>query len=194
MANPILTIPLEVLDNVAFHLACSSTENRGPPSPLIPLLLTCKHIHTQLAPANCPALYARIFRSKFAHSAVRRRAFNPTSRQYLDQLIHFCTYLQIIRSGDLWTLDIDNVLFAAYIMLLEDDGGKNRAQLEWAGTRTFVERFIRTRLYDGRWEGHQGGWPVESPQAACALWVYWMLTTRGTFVFNAVYLPLAFAA
>ena len=173
--SSLCSVPIEVLDNIAFELV--SDTPHGPPSALLPLLLTCKDLHRALSPPGCVDLYARIFKAKFDHLPVARRAFKPRSSQYLDQLVDYCKLLQIIRSGDIYYLDIDNVLFMALIMMTENDG-KNRAQLEWAGLDEFVHRFARERLYENR--ELYNGWPGESPQNACALWLMWMMTTEGT--------------
>ncbi|KAJ7606099.1 hypothetical protein B0H17DRAFT_44788 [Mycena rosella] len=61
-------------------------------------------------------------------------------------------------------------------------GGKNRKQLAWAGARDFALRFVRERLYKGRYgeedEDHVDpawctGWPRDTAAGAAALWVLW---------------------
>lgn len=64
----LLSLPPEILSNVAFHCCL---ETLRPP---IGLLLTCKHLHATLAPADNPDLYARIFRSAFDSAAAERRS------------------------------------------------------------------------------------------------------------------------
>ncbi|KAJ7699551.1 hypothetical protein B0H17DRAFT_1129166 [Mycena rosella] len=60
-------------------------------------------------------------------------------------------------------------------------GGKNRKQLAWAGARDFALRFVRERLYEGRY-GEDAedsnpswcvGWPRDTSAGAAALWVLW---------------------
>ncbi|KAJ7440732.1 hypothetical protein FB451DRAFT_1191382 [Mycena latifolia] len=65
--------------------------------------------------------------------------------------------------------------------------GKNRRQLAWAGAREFALRFVRERLYEGRYgeadprdgggaavgKGWRVGWPQDTDAAAAALWVLW---------------------
>ncbi|KAM6491264.1 hypothetical protein JOM56_013503 [Amanita muscaria] len=72
--------------------------------------------------------------------------------------------------------DPSSVLFATYIMMLDNDG-KNRAQLEWAGIDAYVDTFLRTRMYDPGERMANNGWPVDDAANACALWLMWMLTT-----------------
>lgn len=181
------TLPLEILDEIAFELV--ALEPLGPPSDILSLLVASSHFNQALSPSANPGLYARIFRHKFDYSAVERRAFTPTSNQYLDQLIHYCRALQILRSGNVFvqprpmgTDDDDercafDALGTGFIMMMEDDG-KNARQLQWAGADVFAERFLRRRLYEGRDEND--GWPIESPHNSWALWLFWMLTTDGT--------------
>ncbi|TEB16540.1 hypothetical protein FA13DRAFT_1804626 [Coprinellus micaceus] len=57
-----------------------------------------------------------------------------------------------------------------------DDEGRNRAQLKHAGIEAVVERFVRRRLYDGLEQN--GNWPQPSLGNGCALWLWWMFTTR----------------
>ncbi|KAF7364618.1 hypothetical protein MVEN_00331000 [Mycena venus] len=141
------TIPAEVLEHIAYEVTC--LQPLGPPSGLIPLLLTCKTVNKRLSGTS--ALYARIFRFKFDSGAVRRRAFNPTPAQYFDQLV------------------------LAYLMMLENDG-RNAAQLSRAGLDSYLSIFVRTRLWDDRDKSH--GWPTDNTASACALWLVWMTTTE----------------
>ena len=59
-----------------------------------------------------------------------------------------------------------------------DDEGRNRAQFKQAGIEAVVDRFVRRRLYDGLEQN--GNWPQPSVGNSCALWLWWMFTTRGT--------------
>jgi hypothetical protein len=79
------SVPQEFLNNIAIELV--SETPRGPPSSLLPLLfklLTCKDLHHALAPKYCPDLFARIFKAKFDHVPVIRRAFEPRSSTWTD--------------------------------------------------------------------------------------------------------------
>ncbi|KAK7055324.1 hypothetical protein R3P38DRAFT_3253402 [Favolaschia claudopus] len=167
--SPLLTIPPEVLEYIAFQLTC--LQPLGPPSALLPLLLTCKAVNKRLDGNS--ALYARIFRFKFDSSAVRRRAFVPKPAQYHDQLILYCKLLQNLRAPV--CNDCDEVLFGAYLMMLENDG-RNAAQLTFAGLDSYLDIYVRTRLWDGRQQAQ--GWPLDDAACACALWLVWMTTTE----------------
>lgn len=196
----LIGLPTEILDNIAFHVACSPLQI-GPPGSLLNLLLTCREVNEKLAGKNNVDLYARMFKSRFDWRAVRRRAFDPESLGYYEQLVHYSRTLRVIRSGRIhdvdflkprpngkgmgvWfgeegdpddDLDIESLVTTAYLMLLENDGW-NVAQLDYAGTYEWVEKLLRTRLYEG--SQHRGGWPLENRWSSCALWVFWTLTTQ----------------
>ncbi|RDB15717.1 hypothetical protein Hypma_003945 [Hypsizygus marmoreus] len=192
----LLTLPLEILDAIAFAL--TSLQSLGPPSILLPLLLTCKHTHALLSPSSNPGLHARIFRHKFDSAPVRRRAFTPTPQQYVDQLVRYCTALKVLRRGsvyvgcvgDVWGVrgerdeegmgwgvgSLGEALMVGVVMMMEDEGRNVRQLVQWAGADGFVDGYVRGRLYDGA-HGNNG-WPVENEENACALWLMWLLTTE----------------
>jgi hypothetical protein len=62
-------------------------------------------------------------------------------------------------------------------MMLDNDG-KNFAQLEWAGVAEFVDKFIRLRLWEGRMQHPNAGWPLASLANSCALWIAWLTMDR----------------
>ncbi|KAJ7621964.1 hypothetical protein DFH06DRAFT_1232337 [Mycena polygramma] len=167
--SPLCVIPAEILEHIAYQLTC--LDPLGPPSVLGPLLQTCKTVKGRLA--GNATLYSRIFKYKFDSSAVRRRAFDPTPKQYYDQLRLYCTQLRKLR-GQVQD-DCDEVLFCAYLMMLENDG-RNAAQLEHAGLDSYLDVFVRTRLWDDSHNSH--GWPTDNTASACALWLVWMTTTE----------------
>lgn len=188
LSRPALqTLPLEILNQIAFELV--ALQPLGPPCDILPLLCASSHFYQALSPDTNPVLFARIYRHKFDTSAVERRAFTPSHTQCVDQLIHYCRTMQVLRSGDIYVEprpmsggDDDercatDALFTAFMMMLEDDGKNARQLQEWAGADVFAERFLRRRLYEGR--ESNDGWPVESAPNSCALWLMWMLTTEG---------------
>ncbi|KAF8167243.1 hypothetical protein B0H34DRAFT_669736 [Crassisporium funariophilum] len=175
-------LPIEILHNLAFHLLASHP--LGPPTALLPLLLTSRAFHAAL---THPAFLARVFRLKFDAGAISRRAFEPYDTDCADQLVVSCRVLKTLRRGDFmdasereepeaedW-LDAEGVLLAAYVMMLDNDG-RNWAQLEWAGVEGYVRGYVRRRLWEGR-EGNEG-WPKDSSPNACALWLMWMMETK----------------
>ena len=170
--SPLLAIPVELLERIALELALSNS--RGPPVHLIALLCTCKYVHRTLSSND---LHAKIFRAMFDVDAPRRR-LGPRalhSRFLASQLRIYCHALRRIHHGDIFAPDVEDVLRTAFILLTENDG-KNRAQLEWANTYAFVNSFVRRRL----WHDTVNGWPRDSPLHALVLWVMWCMTDQGT--------------
>ncbi|KAF7317076.1 hypothetical protein HMN09_00442200 [Mycena chlorophos] len=164
------SLPLEILELVAFELTCLTP--LGPPSALIPLFQTCKHLNRALS--RNLLLYSQIFKFKFDTSAVLRRCPKPTPAQYYDQLVLYCMQLHKLR-GQVLADECDDVLFSAYLMMLENDG-RNAAQLQHAGLDSYLDNFVRNRMWNGR--GSAQGWPTDNTANACALWLVWMTTTE----------------
>lgn len=168
--SPLFAIPQELLERIALEVALSSS--RGPPVNLIALLCTCKYVHHALSSTD---LYAKIFRAMFDVDAPLRR-LGPRavrSRFLASQLKTYCTALRRIRLGDIFAPNVEDVLRTAFILVTENDG-KNRAHLEWANTYSFVNTFVRRRL----WHDPVNGWPRDSPLHALVLWVMWCMTDQ----------------
>ncbi|KAF8633559.1 hypothetical protein AX15_001357 [Amanita polypyramis BW_CC] len=170
----LLTVPNEILAHIAFYLATLSLH--ALPDALLPLRYSCKYLHFRLSPTVNLPLYARICRFKFDNSAVRRKAFVPAAGNLVDHLDHCCKLMAAIRNRNFEDDDPSSVLFSTYILMLENDG-KNRAQLEWAGVDAYVDAYVRTRIYDPVERMANDGWPRDNAANACALWLLWMLTT-----------------
>ena len=168
--SPLFAIPQELLERIALHLALANST--GPPVHLIALLCTCKYVRHALSSTD---LYSKIFRGMFDVDAPRRR-LGPRalhSRFLVSQLKTYCTALRRIRQGDIFAPDVEDVLRTAFILLMENDG-KNRAQLEWANTYAFVNNFVRHRL----WQDTVNGWPRDTPLHSLVLWVMWCMTDQ----------------
>lgn len=179
-------VPFTILENIALELAL--VDERGPPTHLISLLCTCTHIHASLSFATNKYLYARIFRARFDTAAVRRRhglAYCRT-RNLAEQLKVYCNALRRIRGGDITADTVLADMWAAFFMVVENDG-LNEQQLEWAGLKDFVDRFVRTRLHEGKEIVHN--WPHEITINSLALWLMWFTTDEGEW--QAVTYPLA---
>lgn len=167
-------LPNELIHNIAFLVVAH--DPLGPPSALVPLLTISKRIHAALLSPHS-ALKARIFRLKFDTSAVSRRSFSPYDLHLAQQLEYYCRLLRVVKAKDVDHEDVAYFLFAAYLMMLDNDG-KNFAQLEWAGIAGFTDNFIRLHLWDGRMQDGNAGWPVASLANRCALWVAWLTMDR----------------
>ncbi|KAH9933441.1 uncharacterized protein B0H18DRAFT_1115442 [Fomitopsis serialis] len=170
-SSPLCLLPLEIRVEIALQVALLRTPH-GPPKDIVPLLLSCKTIHDSLVFEHCAPLYARIYRSNFDVRAPRRRFASDELhvQNYAAQLKKCCIVLKRIRSGDLDSEFLQDDLWTAVLMALENDG-KNGEQLDWACLDDLLRRFILERLWDGREQS--GDWPSESAVNALAVWLFW---------------------
>jgi hypothetical protein len=176
LASPLSVIPAEVLENIALEVVLATP--LGPPSTLIPILCTCKRINNILCFDKNRNLYARIFNCKFDTSASRRRFGSRAvpSRSLADQLLSYTNAIQDIRGGDIYSPHVNTTLWTAFLMMLENDG-KNKAQLDWACLDAFLGQYIKNRLSEGRDQCR--GWPVENEGNSLVLWLMAMTTNEG---------------
>ncbi len=185
--SPLLTIPVEILERIAIKLAL--LQPLGPPADLIPLLCTCKYVRDTISfhRPRSSHLYAKIFCGMFDVDAAHRRFSCHALRSHFLalQLKTYCVALQRIRRGDISAPDIEDLLRTVFIISTENDG-KNRAQLEWANTYAFVNKFVRQRLRHDT----VNGWPRDTPLHALALWVMWCVTDKGAPPFSYPSAPL----
>lgn len=183
LANPfsLINVPHEILVEIALETALIDV--LGPPSHLLALLCTCRRIYNQLARST--DLLGRIFRAKFDVSAIRRR-FGPLglhNKNLASQLKVYCSTMRRIREGDIHSENLEQDLWIAYFMLSENDG-RNAIQLrEWANIFPFVDRIVRTRLYE---DAPQTGWPLENVRNNLAMWILWFVTDIGVFLFQVL--------
>ncbi|THH31032.1 hypothetical protein EUX98_g3171 [Antrodiella citrinella] len=108
------------------------------------------------------------------------RRFGPRacySSNLAVQFKKYCTTLKHIRQANLDADSLTLDLWNAFFMMIENDG-RNAAQLEWAGLRTFVDKLVRERLWHNRGASH--GWPAENTVNALALWLMWFTTDQDT--------------
>ncbi|GBE77595.1 predicted protein [Sparassis crispa] len=163
-------IPVTVLENIA--LEATLIDPLGPPSVLVPLLLTCRYVYHSLSMHGCPHLYGRIFRSRFdSRAAFRRLGVRATySKNLAWQLRKHCLALKRIRRGDIFDSNLKADLWVAFIMAVENDG-KNIVQLEWANIGSLLHNFLVTRLWENRQDSN--GWPAESALNALVIWLVW---------------------
>ncbi|KAI0095185.1 hypothetical protein BDY19DRAFT_902185 [Irpex rosettiformis] len=62
--------------------------------------------------------------------------------------------------------------------MVENDGKNEAHLLEWADLKSFADRVVRERLWEGR--ERCNGWPEESNMNALALWLMWLTTDEDT--------------
>ncbi|KAJ7673231.1 hypothetical protein DFH06DRAFT_58980 [Mycena polygramma] len=146
--SPLLTLPPELLELVALHLA-TRPPNLGPPATLLPLLATCRAFLTRLGWGRNWGLWARIARCKFSFAddgtgyvpyagypwAVPDPDGNDldldgmkrTTQTHAAYALRTRTLaLRTIRAGDVHVPGAARALQVAYGMLLED---------RWEGAR-----------------------------------------------------------
>ncbi|KAF7332825.1 hypothetical protein MVEN_02387300 [Mycena venus] len=166
---PLLTLPSEILELCAFHLA-TAPPNLGPPAALLPLLSVCRDIHRRLGWGRNWGFWARLNSAKFTPSPYPGYLpydgypYDPpdapstsSSSGNTTKLIRSahalrarCSALSIIRRGDPFAPGAARALKIAHSDDLAQKG-KNRRQLAWANARAFSLRYVRERLYEGRY-------------------------------------------
>ncbi|KAH7884774.1 hypothetical protein F5I97DRAFT_1500273 [Phlebopus sp. FC_14] len=165
-----------ILDLIAFYVAVDPF--LGPPSNLVPLLLTSHTIYTHLSLSNNTRLYADIFRHKFDCLALERRLSNRwTSAPCLAQeLRNRFIALKYIRSGGISPLSNRDALWRAYLMMLENDGHNEQQLFEWAHLPRWVSNAValRTSL------GHRNSDFLSRAEegTSLAIWLLWMTSTK----------------
>lgn len=119
LSSALCRCPTEIIQRIAFSLI--GLDPVGPPSALIPLLLSCKLINQTLSIDSCPAFYARIFRLKFDYDAVIRRDPHPiVASDMAWQLLDYFECLQAVRRGS--TDHLLNTLWCCLSICVADDG------------------------------------------------------------------------
>ena len=178
--SPLCALPLELLVEIALKVAILGSPH-GPPKDIVPLLLTCKAIYHSLAFDRCTPLYASIYRLSFDIRAPRRRFGDGMlhAQEYAAQLKKCCVALTRIRRGDLESETLEDDLWTAWLMALEDDG-RNSEQMDWARLDDLLHSFVLTKLWHER-ELHEQ-WPAESVTNALAIWLFWYRMSQGWLI------------
>ncbi|KAI6022928.1 hypothetical protein PISMIDRAFT_356063 [Pisolithus microcarpus 441] len=185
-------LPQEVLEHVAYFAATRSPV--GPPLDLPLLLRTCRNIYRRLSFENNPLLYARIFSSKFDSRAPLRRLGSSISlpRTLANELRKRFTYLKLIRAGvgarvqhqstehDESSGRLRDLLWLAYLMMLENDGKNERQLKAYANMETWLIDYwfddMGASLASYRISRDQ--WPMEDENNSLAMWLLWFLVRQ----------------
>src|SRR6266702_3574723 len=126
------SVPQEILEHLAFFAATQSLV--GPPSGLLPLLLTCRNVYQALSFETNPYLYARVFSYKFDTSSVFRRLGSRITapRVLANELKKRWIHLKRIRARTNSRMrhaeshqpspTLIDLLWLSYLMMLENDG------------------------------------------------------------------------
>lgn len=175
------------MENIAFFSA--TVTDVGPPSGLFSLLLSCRSIYRALSPEG-NVLCARIFKHKFDIGAAIRR-LGPqiaTPVTLAKELRKRFIYLKRIRArtdSRIHTADnshiLSELLWLAYLMVLENDG-KNVKQLrEYAG----IEQWLMEYWFDDDGASlaskvlSEDGWPLNNEHNPLAMWLFWFFLRPG---------------
>lgn len=184
----LLRLPTEIVVRIALHLLDSQPFD--PPRVLNSLRLTCRSLRRLLGSRH---FKGKAFGICFDVGSVGRRNPVADTGMRADQFEVWSRIVHSIserdanedenESGDhapftlltTYPWDIGETFLQAYVMLLSNDG-KNLAQLEHAGLYSLLRAYLKKYLY--REELLDKGWPVESLENSCALWLLWMMTTE----------------
>lgn len=196
MTTSLGSIPQEILEHVAFFAATQSIV--GPPSGLPPLLLTCSSIYQTLSFEANPYLYARIFSSHFDTRAVfRRLGSHANAPQVLaDELKKRWIHLKRIRARTGSRIrhpescqpsrSLVNLLWLAYLMMIENDGKNEQQLLDYAEMDTWLMEywFDEEGASSAARMVIQHAWPVEDEKNAIAMCLSWLLLRPGASCFR----------
>ncbi|KAG6835340.1 hypothetical protein H0H93_002501 [Arthromyces matolae] len=172
----LLTVPIEVLHHIAEDLAVLTP--LGPPSSIVPLMLTCSTLNSRLSVARNPTLFAAIYRRRLDHTAIERRVGRPTLSQWARWGSRVFEAMRIFRRGDIWYDEpqLLEALRVGVMFMLDDDGKNVRQMLLWARADVFVQKLVMERIYERAHENQ--GWPRETPLIAYALQLWYLLSSE----------------
>lgn len=154
MASHIESIPLDILQHIAFLAGSSSTFD--PPVDLFRFLQTSSTIYRSLNVHAAPHLYSHIFLTKFDVRAAQRRYRRrlPDSIRCAE-LLSRSRLLKRSHRTDLSSDGLIQDLWTAFWMVLENDD-LNIQQLYHANFRHFLLYLARVFLPDGRGDMYFG--------------------------------------
>lgn len=180
--------PQEVLEHIVFFAATDCF--LGPPAGILPFLLLNRDMHEALSFDNNPHLYARIFTAKYDLAAAIRRmgsALLPATA-LAEELRRRSVLLRRFRNLKGCRVDetdmVDEMLWTAYLMVLESDGRNERQLREYARLNEWLKEY---------WFRPTGGsaalrivtttdhWPDNTERMSLALWLFWYLLRPGEY-------------
>jgi hypothetical protein len=180
-------VPQEVLEHIAFFAATDGS--LGPPAGIVPLLSLNRTTHNALSFQNNPHLYARVFSEKFDdEAAMRRLGVQPLHATALaEELRRRSLVLKRIRArldskATFNNAQINQILWMAYLMVLESDDKNERQLLEFAHMNEWLQEY----LFDSEGASNiistinnSNQWVENSEQLSLALWLFWYLLRPG---------------
>ncbi|KAF8999855.1 hypothetical protein BDQ17DRAFT_1246090 [Cyathus striatus] len=168
--------PPEILQKIVLYAISDSTV--GPPKELHAMLLTCRAA-SQLLSRNSGDFYMKIFSQKFDVLASIYRLGKSDLRDHAKlELCRRFKALKLFRSREnLNSPHLVGAFWIAYLMLEDSDTSqKNVKQLLYVRLPTFLDAFLRTRLYDGA--AANNGWPVPNELNSLAISLAWLLSSQ----------------
>jgi hypothetical protein len=205
MPTPFDSIPQEVLESIAFFVVAS--ERIGPPRELSTLMLVNRRMYASLSSTINPSFHSRIFATKFDTAAlVRRLGQRATTAPKLAAELHR-RFVQLGRlrarvgctvgalavgsvgggGGGGMTEEamraLHEMLWTAYLMMLENDGLNERQLREYAQLDGWLRAFWFEE--DGASCAHlairDNAWPPNNDISAVTMWLFWFLLRPGMF-------------
>jgi hypothetical protein len=197
------SIPQEVLENIAFFAVASNP--LGPPCELLALLLVNKRLHATLSSTFNPHLHSRIFATKFDTAALVRR-LGPgaaTAQKLAAELRRRFVQLGRLRARIGCTVGalaaggtggegmseeamraLHEMLWTAYLMMLENDGKNERQLREYARLDLWLRAFWFAE--DGtscaQLAIRDNAWPPNNDLSVVTMWLFWFLLRPGACV------------
>ena len=170
----------EVLQKILIHATAISPI--GPPKEWLNLVLTCRHFRNCLS-CNSGKFFGTIFAQKFDIAAPVRRLGEAVvwNSAKLEMQRRFDA-MNIFRKRRLDDASLTEAFWIAFLMW-EDSGRnqKNIKQLLNASLPSFLELFLRERLYLGA--DTNNGWPFANERNSLAVALLWMTASSSMFLF-----------
>ncbi|EIM79856.1 uncharacterized protein STEHIDRAFT_69028 [Stereum hirsutum FP-91666 SS1] len=176
---PFDRVPNEIIEHVAFFTA--TLGRPGPPADLISLQLVSRRFASTLSTSTNPHFYVLIFRAKFDAEAYFRRLGPEAkiSENVVRELKRRFTLLTRFRGlqHSKVTLKTKEMLWMAYLMMLENDGLNERTLRKYGRLDSWLRNF---------WFDPEGAsfatyalgdnlWPPDSEFSTLAMWLFWLL-------------------
>jgi len=176
MLIPITAIPPEILQKIAFYATLGSA--LGAPTELYNCLLTCRTFRDVLSPQNARELYFLIFAKRFdARGPIYRLGPSVVRENAALEMRRRFSAIQIFKRRLLDHPELTEALWIAYLMVEDADTSQtNVKQLLHAGLPSFLDHYLRRRLYDGAAEN--GTWPILTEENSLAIALSWTLASQ----------------
>lgn len=171
----------EVLQKILIH--ATATSPIGPPKEWFNLLLTCRHFRDCLS-CNSGELFSTMFAQRFDIVApVRRLGESVVRKSAKLEMRRRFDAMKIFRRRRLDDASLTEAFWIAFLMWEDSDmGQKNIKQLLNAGLPSFLDLFLRERLYLGA--DANNGWPVANERNSLAMALLWLTASPSTFLFG----------